>query len=69
MVITTELQEAITTLRNQGEFAMEALHAVALSADSEEWIVHVKWVGLAEPEMTWALVPNVHQNALTRLVS
>lgn len=31
---------------------MEAIHAVALSADSEELIVQVEWGGLDEAELT-----------------
>lgn len=38
LAITKGLKEVLATLENQGEFGMEAIHAVALSTDSEELI-------------------------------
>lgn len=40
---------------------MEAIRAAVLSADSEGWIVQVKWVGLDEAEMTWELIQHIHE--------
>lgn len=54
----------LTTLKNQGEFAVLvlAIHAVALSVDSEEWIVQVLvWIGLGEADMTWKLTQYMYE--------
>lgn len=40
--------------RCQGVFDMEAIHAIALTTDSEERVVQVKWVGLNDAETTWS---------------
>lgn len=42
---TKELKEMFTTHKNQRELDMDAIRVLALSADSEEWIVQVTWVG------------------------
>ena len=40
-------------MSQQGEFDMERIQAVDLVADSEKYIVKVKWAGLDEDETTW----------------
>lgn len=48
---------------------MEAIHPVALSPDSEEWVVPVKWVGLDEAEAPWELVHHIYLGVVAYLVN
>ena len=51
--VAAELKEVLNNLKSQGEFDMEKIEAVNLAADSEEYVVKVKWVGLDEEKTTW----------------
>ena len=46
----SELKKIFNSLKSHGEFDMERLEAVGLTADSEEYVTKVKWVGLHEQE-------------------
>lgn len=50
--ITTKLKARSTTVKNHGEFMMEAVRATTLYMDRGKLIVQMKWVGLEEPDMT-----------------
>lgn len=52
LAVTNELDEVFSALHKQGGFDMEAIHAVILSADSEEWRVQAKWAGWGDAEIT-----------------
>lgn len=41
---------------------MEAVRAVAWSADSDGWAVNFNWVRFKEPEMTWETVEHIHMD-------
>ena len=47
-----EQKKILNSLKSQGGFDMERLEAVRLTADSEEYVTQVKWVGLHEEETT-----------------
>ena len=61
--VTAELKEVFNNLKSQGEFGMERIEAVDLAADSEEYVVKVKWVGLNEEETPWKSVSNIYADA------
>lgn len=64
LAVTVKLLETFTTLKNQGEFQIEIIWAVAISAGNDtKRVVQVKWAGLHESEMIWELVANIHQDA------
>ena len=42
---------------------MERIKAVDLAADSEEYVVKVKWVGLDEEETIWEPVSTIYADA------
>ena len=42
---------------------MERIEAVGLAAESEKYIVKVKWVGLGEEETTWESVSTIYVDA------
>ena len=47
--VTAELKEVFNNLKIQGEFdMMERIEAEDLTAESDEYVVKVKWVGLEE---------------------
>lgn len=50
LYITEELQGVLTTLKNHGEFQMEAIQAEVLNADSGGLNIHAKRVGYEESE-------------------
>ena len=58
--VIAELKEVFNNLKSQGEFNMERIEAVDLAADSEEYVVKVKWVGLDEEETTWEPVSTIY---------
>lgn len=66
---TKELRFVFTTPKNHGEFQMNALRAVALSADSDDFIVHVRWVGFEESENTRETVQQIHVDATQYLAT
>ena len=53
----------------QGEFDMEKIEAVDLAADSEEYVVKVKWVGLNEEETTWEPLSTIYADAPEYIVA
>ena len=61
--VTVELKEVFNALKSQGEFDMERIEAVYLAADSEEYVVKVKWVGLDAEETTWEPVSTLYADA------
>lgn len=42
LAVTEDIKGVFPTLKSQGEFDTEAIRAVTLSTDSEEWIVQAK---------------------------
>lgn len=65
-----EVEAVVTTLDHRREFDMEVILAAALSADSEEWAVQVKLVGLdGEAKMMWELVQRIYGDAPAYLAS
>ena len=61
--VTAELKEVFNNLKSRGEFDMERIEAVDLAADSEEYAVKVKWVGLDEERTTWKSVSAIYADA------
>ena len=61
--VTAELKEIFNNFESQGEFDMEMIDAVDLAADSEEYVVKVKWVGLDKEETTWEPLSTIHTDA------
>ena len=61
--VTAELKEAYNNLKSQGEFDVERIEAVDLAADSEEYVVKVKWVGLDMEETTWEPLSTIYADA------
>ena len=61
--VTAELKEIFNNFESQGEFDMEMIDAVDLAADSEEYVVKVKWVGLDKEETTWKPLSTIHTDA------
>ena len=55
-----EMKKILNSLKSQGEFDIERLEAVGLAADSEEYVVKMKWVGLDEEETTWKPVSTIY---------
>lgn len=52
LALTVELVGVSTKLKNQGEFQMQAIRAVAISADNDsERVVQVKWADVDMSEM------------------
>lgn len=62
LCITEKPRDVLTTTMNQGEFQIEATGPVPLSADGDDRVVDVKWVGLDESEMTWETVHHIHKD-------
>lgn len=42
---------------------MEAIRVVALSVDSDDHTMNVKWIGLEEPDITWETEQYIHVDA------
>ncbi|CAN0195025.1 unnamed protein product, partial [Ascophyllum nodosum] len=61
--VTAELKEIFNNLKSQGELDMERIEAVYLVANSREYVVKVKWVGLDENETTWEIVSTIYTDA------
>ena len=60
--VTAEPKEVFNNLKIQGEFDMEIIEAEDLTADSDEYVVKVKWVGLEE-ETTWEPAFTIYDDA------
>ena len=58
--VTVELKEVLNNLKSQGELDMERIEAVDLAADSDEYVVTVKWVRLDGEEITWEPVSTIY---------
>ena len=58
--ITVELKELFNNLKSQGELDMERIEAVDLAAESDEYVVTVKWVRLDGEEITWEPVSTIY---------
>ena len=63
-----KLKKIFNSPKSQGEFDMERLEAVGLAADSEEYVVKMKWVGLDEEETTRKSVSTIYADAPKYLV-
>ena len=61
--VTAELKEIFNNLKSQGELDMERIEAVYLVANSREYVVKVKWVGLDENETIWEIVSTIYTDA------
>ena len=62
--VTAKLKVLFNNLKSQGDFDMERIEAVDLVADSEEYVVKVKWVGLGEEETIDAPLPEGRAKSL-----
>ena len=69
LIVTAELKEVFNNLKSQGEFDMERIEAMDLEADSEEYVVKMKWVGLDEEESTWEPVSTIYADAPKHMVA
>ena len=67
--VTAELKEVFNNLKSQVEFDMKRIGAVDLAADSEEYVVKVKWVKLDEEETTWESVSTIYAGGPKYLVA
>ena len=66
---TAELKKVFNNPKSQNEYNMERLDAVGLTADGEEYVVKVKWVGLDEEETTGELVSTIYADVPNYLVA
>lgn len=57
--IPEEVQDVVTTLKNQEQFQLESIRAVPSSAESHDCTLHIHLIGYEELEMTWETVQRI----------